>query len=250
MASPTEQGRPSAESHPPRLIQTPWGALQPQVDLFPLRFLLIYYGLVYFLPFGIFGWLLNEDGIAEWAQFALYVGALLFSLQLLWRRRADAARGFRSRAGLQWLGWLLLALLFFFIAGEEISWGERITRLGVEWIRQINTQQETNLHNIAPLQHAGLLHSPFIVLGLLAGWFGWRRAAGWSFAPPQRLSLYFLPVALFYTYFDLSKLSHGVRIRNDQELFEFLFALGCLLHARAAARAALRADRTVSGTVD
>jgi hypothetical protein len=82
------------------------------------------------------------------------------------------------------------------------------------------------------------LHSPFILLGLLAGWFGWRHAGAWSFVPARRLSLYFLPVALFYAYFDISKITLGARIRNDQELFEFLFALGCLLHARAAARRA------------
>lgn len=228
----------ASASTPQRLIETPWGSLRPHVDLFPLRFLLIYYGVVYFLPFGLFGWLLNEDGFAEWGQFIFYVGAFVFSLLVLWRRRGDLASGLGSRAGLQWCGWLLLTLLFFFVAGEEISWGERISHFGVEWIRQINTQQETNIHNIAPLQQAGLLHSPFIGLGLLAGWFGWRHAGGWSFVPVRWLSLYFLPVALFYSYFDLSKLTLGARIRNDQELFEFLFALGCLLHARAAARQA------------
>jgi hypothetical protein len=246
MASPRQRGHAASDDvhgsagggGSPAPILTPWGSLSPRVDLFPLRFLLIYYGVVYFLPFGIFGWLLNEDGVAEWGQFLFYLGAFLCSLMVLWRRRADLTGGLRSRAAWQWCGWLLLALLFLFVAGEEISWGERISQYGVEWIRQINTQQETNIHNIAPLQKAGLLHSPFILLGLLAGWFGWRHAGGWSFVPPLRLSLYFLPVALFYAYFDISKLTLGTRIRNDQELFEFLFALGCLLHARTAARRA------------
>ena len=230
----------ASSGEPQQLIETPWGSLMPKVDLFPLRFLLIYYGVVYFLPFGIFGWLLNEDGLAEWGQFLFYAGALVFSLLVLWRRRGDLGEGLRSRAAWQWLGWLLLALLFFFVAGEEISWGERITHHGLEWIRQINTQEETNIHNIKPLQKAGLLHSPFILLGLLGGWVGWRYFNNWSFVPARWLSLYFLPVALFYTYFDLSKLTQGTRIRNDQELFEFLFAMGCFIHARAAARRARR----------
>jgi hypothetical protein len=43
----------------------------------------------------------------------------------------------------------LLALLFFFGAGEEISWGQRI--FGVqssEFFTQNNAQGETNLHNL------------------------------------------------------------------------------------------------------
>lgn len=236
MARQADKGGVAADGGPQVVIDTPWGSLSPRVDLFPVRFLLVYYGIVYFLPFGIFGWLLNEDGVAEWGQFLFYAGSCLFSLLVLWRSRADLRGGLRSRAALQWCGWLVLALLFFFIAGEEISWGERISHYGVEWIRQMNTQQETNLHNIAPLQNAGLLHSPFMLLGLLAGWFGWRHAAGWSFVPSRWLSLYFLPVALFYAYFDLSKITLGARLRNDQELFEFLFALGCFLHCRWSAR--------------
>jgi hypothetical protein len=44
---------------------------------------------------------------------------------------------------------LLAALMFFFVAGEEISWGQRI----FGWVtpeiwQKINVQQETNLHNV------------------------------------------------------------------------------------------------------
>jgi hypothetical protein len=47
----------------PRTIQTPWGSFTPAVDLAPLVYLLVLYGLVYFLPFGVFDeWTTNEDG--------------------------------------------------------------------------------------------------------------------------------------------------------------------------------------------
>jgi hypothetical protein len=49
--------------------------------------------------------------------------------------------------------------------------------------------------------------------------------------PSRWLSLYFLPVALFYAYFDLSWITRAERIRNDQEVFELLLSLGLALHA-------------------
>jgi len=39
----------------PRTIHTPWGSLTPAVHLAPLIYVLVLYGLVYFLPFGVFG---------------------------------------------------------------------------------------------------------------------------------------------------------------------------------------------------
>jgi hypothetical protein len=47
----------------PRSIQTPWGELRPVVDLLPLWYVLILYGIVNFLPFGVFEfWRKGEDG--------------------------------------------------------------------------------------------------------------------------------------------------------------------------------------------
>ena len=55
------------------------------------------------------------------------------------------------------------------------------------------------------------------------------RVEAW---PARRYSLYFLIVALFYTYFDLSWISHAERIRNDQEGIELLMSVGLFLHTR------------------
>jgi len=44
---------------------------------------------------------------------------------------------------------LLVALFSFFIAGEEISWGQRVFDVqSSEFFKQHNTQAETNLHNM------------------------------------------------------------------------------------------------------
>jgi hypothetical protein len=230
----------------PRTIQTPWGSLAPVVDLAPLVYVLVLYGLVYFLPFGVFEyWTTNEDGPSEWLQFAAYAGACVCSLRVLWQRR----RRWRS---LQWLAWLLLALFLFYVAAEEISWGERVHGWGVEALRQINAQKETNLHNLPAVQN--YLHVSFIAAGLFFGFAGWRwmpRIDAW---PARRYSLYFLIVALFYTYFDLSWITHAERIRNDQEGLELLMAVGLFLHARQWAfnppSPAAATDREPAGSLD
>ena len=214
--------QPSASRGAQRLICTPWGDLAPRVDLFPLLYLLILYGVVYFLPFGVFDlWSKGEDTPAEWLQFFGYAGALFFSLVVLWRRRSFGLN-------LQSAVWLMLALFCFYVAGEEISWAERLTNEGIEAVRQINAQGETNLHNIPFVQN--YLHFSFIAAGLFFGWIGWRFWPGIDAFPAQRYSLYFLFVALFYTYWDLSWITLGDRIRNDQEAIEVLMALGLCLH--------------------
>lgn len=80
-----------------------------------------------------------EDGMAEYMT-ALF---LLISALVLW--------GHTRRAAL-WRPALLLGfygLLFFFAAGEEISWGQRIFGIeSSEFFLENNRQAETNLHNI------------------------------------------------------------------------------------------------------
>jgi hypothetical protein len=211
-------------------IRTPWGELRPWVDLLPLYYLLVLYGIVYFLPFGAFEfWRKGEDGLAEWLQFLAYAGATLFAVRVAWRRR-------REFPGLRCLGWVLLAIFCFLMAGEEISWGERITGFGLETVRQINAQEETNIHNIPLVQQ--FMHFGFIFFGGLFGYLGWRFLPRIDAFPARRFSLYFLPVALFYTYFDLSWITHGDRVRNDQEAIELMMAVGLFLHARAMAKTA------------
>ena len=73
-----------AAEHQPRTIHTPWGSFMPAVDLAPLLYMLVLYGLVYFLPFGLFEtWTTGEDGPAEWLQFAAYAGACVCGLRVL-----------------------------------------------------------------------------------------------------------------------------------------------------------------------
>jgi len=196
--------------------------------MLPVYYLIVLYGLVWFLPFGVFEfWRKGEDGPVEWLQFLGYAGASIGSWVVVWHRR-------RQGLSIALLGWVALALFCFLMAGEEISWGERITGFGLETVREINAQKETNVHNIPLVQ--GYMHFAFIFFNLLFGYIGWRWFPRIDALPARRFSLYFLPVALFYAWFDLSWITRGDRIRNDQEAIELLMALGLFLHAWAMAR--------------
>ena len=210
-------------------INTAWGSLEPSVDIFPIAYLILIYGFVYILPFGRdvigiswFDWFRSEDGPLEWIQFIAFLFAFLLSCVVLWKRR---------HAGIskQWLSWLILALICFFVAGEEISWGERITGFGLDSLREINMQGESNLHNIGFFHHK-LLDPAFEISCILFGWVGWRLWPNIDAFPAKRYSLYFLLVALFYFFFDISYASTISQIRNDQEIFEVLMAIGILSH--------------------
>jgi hypothetical protein len=86
--------------------------------------------------------LAQEDGIYEW----LTVLALSMSFVMCVHRVVVL----RKEKNAAFIGvWCFLALVCFFGAGEEISWGQRIFNVeSSEWFKQNNAQSETNLHNL------------------------------------------------------------------------------------------------------
>ena len=213
-----------------KTINTPWGKIEPTVDIFPILYLMVIYGLIYILPFGKsiigiswFDWFRSEDGPLEWIQFICYTFSFICCSIVLWRKRN---RAFTK----SWFVWFLLALLCFFVAGEEISWGERLSGYGIEAIRAINKQGETTIHNIR-FFHLYLLDPSFEISCLLFGWLGWNLWPEIDAFPKKKYTLYFLFVALFFFYFDISYSSTIKQIRNDQEIFELLMSLGLFLHS-------------------
>ena len=143
----------------PKGIKTPWGEIIPQVSLFPIMYLLFIYGFVYILPYGRdivgiswFDWLRSEDGPLEWIQFIEYAISSLLALLIFIRSR--------RKKDINSIIWLMIAFLSFIIAGEEISWGERITGIGINSISNMNVQGETNFHNL-PFFHNYLLDPSF-----------------------------------------------------------------------------------------
>lgn len=95
--------------------------------------------------------LVEEDGPVEWlGAIGLFAGSGLFAAAGVIALRRGAASG-KSRAGAVVL--LAMGVALFFLAGEEISWGQRLFGWGTpEALTRANAQSETNLHNLNEFQ--------------------------------------------------------------------------------------------------
>lgn len=140
----------------------------------------------------LFRFLTREDSLLEWSQFAAYAAAAALAI-MCWRAltRAGNHRGA--------LAYLLFALGCLFVAGEEISWGQRIFGWGTPAaLEHVNNQRETTVHNM------GRLGDIFNVILLCAGlygvataWLAARRARRWRDLPWLAVPPLFLTGALF-----------------------------------------------------
>ncbi|UOB18022.1 hypothetical protein [Abyssalbus ytuae] len=83
-----------------------------------------------------------EDGAVEYGT-----ALMLFLISILCLYRVFKL--WKEKPFLWKLGTIIFALLFFFGAGEEISWGQRIFGIeSGEFFKENNAQAETNLHNL------------------------------------------------------------------------------------------------------
>ena len=99
------------------------------------------------LPFKDFYlWLVNDDSVVEWLQFACLLAASIF-LPLITVYLIRAKRwGMAVLYGVVTLG-------VWFLTGEEISWGQRIFGWATpESFNEVNRQGETTVHNIRGVQ--------------------------------------------------------------------------------------------------
>ncbi len=150
---------------------------------------------------------MQEDGWAEWATVHAFTMAAVFIGLHLWRGRTQPdAPGWLPRLGL-----LSVALFCVFVAGEEISWGQRLLAFEPpEVFLEKNFQQELNVHNLLKDKKlAGFqLDSRFlvaviaIVYGGLLPWLHKLGRARWfqptldAVAPPWELAPYFGAIAI------------------------------------------------------
>jgi len=137
----------------------------------------------------------GEDGVVELAGAFLL---LLTSVMLIWC-------GFKSKKNIQtprYQSWVFffVGLVFFWAAGEEISWGQHMFgHVTPEWLAKINGQQETNLHNINKKFFDRWQERIVAIVAMFtACWHFKGKRELWGFTLPEApLALAFLFLPLF-----------------------------------------------------
>lgn len=101
-------------------------------------------------------WMITEAGMIEHGTVLLSAIGVVVAVMIFLRRK-DCPR--------PWMGPLMLvfALGFFYIAGEEASWGQHLFLWDTPaWLSEANRQNETNLHNL----HLSLDRIPKTIIGI------------------------------------------------------------------------------------
>lgn len=133
-------------------------------------FSLMVYGVLLAGSTDTIRWYSREDGPFEWAgAIFLFIASGLMVVAYVKSSEGNDFCVFKTRKN---IFYLLLAILFFFGCGEEISWGQRIFGWTTpEWWSIINLQGETNVHNIRLFLAPGMrwvgAFSAFISFGFL-----------------------------------------------------------------------------------
>lgn len=191
--------------------------------------------------FSLYEPLIAEDGLFETLQFTFY-----FLACYLYAQASKTA--FSKSQLLSAVITALASIAFFFVALEEISWGQRIFNIqNPEYFQEHNIQYEISFHNLDTVQP--LLHWAYLVAGLLLSFAG--VLANWIYKgknlvvrtfvqqlPPFWLSFYFLPLSMLYAILMFYK-PFGIIMKNgvpfmlgrDQELVELFLTLGLAINA-------------------
>lgn len=186
----------------------------------------------------LYRFLLEDDGPVEWAQFACFVLAFLAGARI-------AVLRWRSGQKLQGLLYVGFTLAMFFIAGEEIAWGQRILGLPTpEALLDVNKQGEITLHNIGevlrPINFAMLMIGAFgsvaYVLNQKLRIGRWWSQADYLFVPPFFLAPAFFVVFVFRLVRFTVWRSSGFSVTKYGEWVEFCLAMALFLFASLNAR--------------
>lgn len=184
--------------------------------------------------------LLREDGVIESLTAIFFFLSALLALAILPRLRRVGARGL-------FYCYVLFVLLLVFMAGEEISWGQRL--LGIrtpDFFMQNSFQFEINVHNLKQVRDLDPFFAARVAIVFGAyGSIGWllaalaRRLPGGEvreatlrfLVPPWYASGFFLSILAYYYY--LLELIANYRVSlitfKEQEVLELYLALGFLV---------------------
>ncbi len=114
---------------------------------------------VYFEPL-VHTQLVAEDRFGEWLTAIAFGWAALLLWFMAWK----------SDDGIRRFIWISIGLIAFLLAGEEISWGQRVFHIRTpDSMVDLNVQAEMNLHNLAAVNSVSRLLNTIVPLMIL-GW--------------------------------------------------------------------------------
>lgn len=190
---------------------------------FPFLILLLAF-ISYFWPFDFLLVNVQEDRLVEYLQFIfLMLGTSILFFNI-----------FKYRKQFNKIDLLFITsatLIFFFIAGDEVSWGQRIFKIETfQSFLQHNHQEENTIHNLYVFEW--LVQDIYLFLGLILGGlsllFGKKIKSNKIFPwiiPSWCLSAYFLIPAMYF----LSIKKRG-GFFGEWEIAELLLYSGAVIH--------------------
>lgn len=186
-----------------------------------------------------FQFLTMEDSVIEWLEFFIFGITAFFSGLIVLKIYQSKIKSLIKNVFLSFFSLLCFALIV--VAGEEISWGQRIFKIETpeHWAEQ-NHQKELNLHNHKSIFQ--YVYVAYILIGVYGG-FSWLLRIYLEKKHPQKeitkyvqtispdwyLMFYFLSIA-FYT---LARQKYGIwRFREWEEIVELFLSLGIMFFIR------------------
>ncbi len=164
----------------------------------------------------LFRWLVEEDSLVEWLQFTLLTISSITSIFL-------SKKWWKDNKILGVL-FALAAAGMFFVAGEEISWGQRLLRITTpDTLQEINIQDELTVHNIGTV--FGYVYRGYMIIGLL-GSTAWiiKRVLWRRFNQSiENLTNVLVPDWYYFWYFIIAFIKNFDRIYISQPVGEVLW---------------------------
>ena len=162
-------------------------------------------------------YLISEDNIGEYSTSVAFAVAACFFFAVA-----------KRSAGLNRLFMFFMTFLNILIAGEEISWGQRIFGVDTpELLRNINQQGEITLHNIGSLQGASFHEVAGVFLQILMVISVLKNRLSQSFDSIRSLSL--PPVSLWPAAVVVSYVLVAMPMVKGDEIAEALLAFLVLI---------------------
>jgi len=165
----------------------------------------------------------KEDGFVEWLGFTALILLSFLSFMRVFSLRKEKSLSFL-------LVTLIFSFIFFFGAGEEISWGQRIFQINSSsFFNQYNSQGETNIHNLV-INDVGinkLVFGKILAVVILIYFLVLPPLYSKFFFIRSKLNRFAIPLPRGYQIMTYLVFSIGVLLLQSAKRGELLEFLGC-----------------------